>query len=158
LWSAPDQIGGARRTFGRPKVFFDSKGGMPPSGTLAFTVPRGYERAAFRKALVANLEEREREAAKAMKEEGKEPLGVSAILAQSPEGHATGEEKPRGRKDHVSAVDVWIWLLSFVRRLAFREAYGEALGAYRAGRRSTRFPPGTYLLRIHHGVACAAAG
>lgn len=158
LWSAPGEIGGSPRVYERPPLFFDRKGGMPTAASLAFTVPRGFEPDAFRKGLAAELEARERDAAELMKAEEKEWLGVARIMAQSPEERATGEEKPQGRKNHVSAVNVWSWLFTAARRHLFRKEYGNALHAYRAGKRSTCFPSGTFLLRVHLGVVCAAAG
>jgi hypothetical protein len=158
LWSAPEEIGGERRTFGRPKLFFDPRGGMPASASLAFEVPRGFGRAAFRKALAAALEARERGAAKVMKAARTKPLGLRAIKAQSPGDRAAGEEKTGGRRNHLSATDPKKLAEGLERRATFLNAYRAALQAFQAGKRSTRFPPGTYLMRVHLGLVCSGAG
>ncbi|MBI5069034.1 MAG: hypothetical protein HZB56_12415, partial [Deltaproteobacteria bacterium] len=44
------------------------------------------------------------------------------------------------------------------RLTGFLAAYREAWEDRRAGRRSVLFPYGTYLLRVLHGVPCAACG
>ena len=37
----------------------------------------------------------------------------------------------------------------------FWDRYREAWKEYRAGNRNVVFPPGTYLMRVYHGVRCA---
>lgn len=158
LWSAPEEIGGAPRTFERPKLFFDPKGAMPAVATLRFTVPRGFEREPFRKALTGRVEARERVAAEVLKAAKRKPLGVRKIMAQSPNGRPTAEDKPSGRKNGFSAAKKEVAEAVRERRKAFQDAYRAALHAFQDGKRWTRFPLGTFLMRVHLMVACAAAG
>jgi putative transposase len=57
----------------------------------------------------------------------------------------------------VAARDKWKRIEALGRLVEFRRAYREALARLRSGDRGVSFPRGTYLLRVHLGVACAAA-
>src|SRR6266545_2876709 len=54
LWTAPEQIGVAKLTARRPKVFFDPKSYMPEARTLELTVPPGFASAEEFRTLVSD--------------------------------------------------------------------------------------------------------
>jgi hypothetical protein len=55
----------------------------------------------------------------------------------------------------VAARDKWKRIEALCRLAEFADAYRKALTALRAGARDVVFPPGTYLMRVAHGVRCA---
>ena len=153
LWSGPDRIGTAI-VAPRPNHFFDPKGQLPESATLELAAPPGYSSAdEFREALCGALAEQE-----AAEREGKTFLGVSRVLAQLPTARPKPNEPRRGLNPRVGARDKWKRIEALGRLVEFLSAYREAWKARRAGKGRTVFPAGTYLLRVMHGVPCAACG
>jgi hypothetical protein len=57
----------------------------------------------------------------------------------------------------VASRDKWKRIELLLQLKSFLRAYRSALTRWRAGRRTTAFPAGTYLMRVEHRVACAAA-
>jgi hypothetical protein len=57
----------------------------------------------------------------------------------------------------VAARDKWKRIEALSRLVEFLRRYREAWRARRAGVTNVLFPAGTYLLRVAHGVPCAAA-
>lgn len=156
LWSAPERIGGEAMEVRRPKEFFDEKGCLPERAELELTPPPGFESAEeFREGLVAALEEREEEAAR---EAGGGFLGVARVLAQRPTGRPGSGEPRRGLSPRVAARDKWKRVEALARLVEFVRSYRSAWLARRAGESGVTFPLGTYLLRVLHGVPCAAPG
>ena len=156
LWSAPEKIGAGALEARRPKHFFNPDGDLPETVSLKLTAPPGSgSAAAFRASLTALVAEREELAAK---EFPNGFLGVAKVLAQDPEGRPRGVE-PRGKLNpRVAALDKWNRVQVLQRLLTFLQTYREAWEARREGKRNVLFPAGTYLLRVAHGVPCAAAG
>jgi len=153
LWSPPDRVGSVIHAR-RPEHFFDPKGLLPRSMALELTAPPGFSSAEdFRRELTAALAERE-----ATERQGRSFLGVAGIRAQRPTGRpATGEPR-RGLNPRVAACDKWKRVEMLGRLAGFLNSYREAWAARRAGKVRVTFPAGTYLLRVLHGVPCAACG
>lgn len=153
LWSGPDRVGTAI-VAPRPRHFFDPKGQLPESVKLELTAPPGFASAEeFREALRNALSERE-----AAERKDKAFLGASRVLAQLPTARPKPNEPRRGLNPRVAARDKWKRIEALGRLVGFLSAYREAWEARRAGKRTAVFPAGTYLLRVLHGVPCAACG
>jgi REP element-mobilizing transposase RayT len=156
LWSAPERVGGEVYKAKRPKDFFDAKGCLPEQEGLELTPPPGFESAEeFRERLTAALAEREKEA---VREARGGFLGVARVLAQEPTGRPRSGEVRRGLNPRVAARDKWKRIEALGRLAEFLRSYRAAWKARRAGETRVTFPPGTYLLRVLHGVPCAAPG
>jgi putative transposase len=154
LRSRPSSIGGTIRVK-RPDRFFDEDGCLPDVVDLELKVPRGFCSAAdFRDQLQAELARQEQQA----RREHPSFLGAERVLAQSPFSRPTAAE-PRGQLNpRVAARDKWKRIELLQRLKRFLSDHREALAAWREGQRASVFPAGTYLMRVAHGVACAAAG
>jgi REP element-mobilizing transposase RayT len=158
LWSAPDQIGAAPIVVQRPKNFFRAKGYMPERAALVLTVPPGFDdQAQFRRRVAQELAALENEAARALAAEGRAFLGAAKVLAQKPTARPAPGEPRRTLNPRVAARDKWKRIEALSRLVEFLRRYREAWRARRAGVTNVLFPAGTYLLRVAHGVPCAAA-
>jgi REP element-mobilizing transposase RayT len=157
-WSAPEHIGAERFILDRPKGFFRENGPLPATAELRLTAPPGFEsREAFREELVAALAAREQEIQAARAAEGRGFLGTRRILAQSPTARPVKKEEHGGLNPRVAGRDKWKRIEALHRLLAFRDAYRVALAKWRTRAVDALFPQGTYLMRVLHGVPCAAA-
>ncbi|GEJ57830.1 hypothetical protein AMYX_25710 [Anaeromyxobacter diazotrophicus] len=158
LWSAPALIGGASLHAVRPAAFFRDDGSMPPTAELQLVAPEGFESpVAFRDQVTGALVAAEARAGSAVERRGRGFLGRARVLSQNPLAQpATGEPR-RQLNPRVASRDKWKRVETLARLLEFVERYRAARRARRAGQRDALFPPGTYLLRIAHGVACAPA-
>ncbi len=158
LWSAPDALGGDVIVAKRPKHFFDPKGGLPEQVKLELTVPPGLDSAEqFRTLLKAALEIREADARSRRRGRGGF-LGVARVLAQKPTLQPRPGEPRRGLDPRVAGRDKWKRIEALGRLVEFLGSYRLAWKARRAGLANVRFPHRTYLLRVVHGVPCAASG
>jgi putative transposase len=158
LWTAPERIGAGGQIVQRPDHFFSKQGTMPEREALVFTVPAAFPSAlAFREALAARVAELERAAARAHRSNGRGVLGARRILRQRHTDRPAPGEPRRGLNPHVASTDKWKRIEALGRMEAFRAAYRDALARLRRGARGVTFPHGTYLLRVHLGVTCAAA-
>jgi REP element-mobilizing transposase RayT len=150
-------VGGTTRLVRRPKKFFRAKGDMPDAAELALTTPRGFSSdEAFRAMVldaVSRLEAKHRRDAQA---EQRGFLGRARVLAQKPFARPVGAAPRRRLSPHVAGRDTPMRIEALTALKEFRSIYREALTARRAGVLDILFPPGTYLLRIQHGVRCAA--
>jgi putative transposase len=156
LWSEPERVGGDAFVARRPKGFFDEKGSLPEMATLELAPPPGFASAEeFRVGLAAALAEREEQA---VRDAPGGFLGVDRILSQEPAGRPTSAEPRRGLNPRVGARDKWKRIEALGQLVAFVRSYRLAWAARRSGQSGVTFPFGTYLLRILHGVPCAAAG
>jgi putative transposase len=158
LWSRPEWIGGAGLEFQRPAIFFRKGGKMPERATLALVPPPGFGSAReFREALGAELERREQAVAAERFGRGEDFLGVDQVLAQPTTARPRSVEQLGGLRPRVAARDKWRRIEVLARLADFVSDYRQALAAWRKGATGVIFPAGTYLLRVTHGVACAAA-
>jgi putative transposase len=157
LRTAPEQLGTATLRAGRSKTFFSPDGDMPESAELVLAVPPGF-------ASAREFQERVEAAALALEAEKRRErtsqrrgfLGRARVLAQDPLAAPASFAPRRGLSPRVAARDPWERMEALARLMEFRRAYRHALAQLRAGLRDVVFPAGTYLLRIAHGVQCAA--
>lgn len=153
LWSRPADLGGTRRVQ-RPDHFFDKKGLQPEWEMLELVVPRGFRSTRdFQEQVQAELSRQEQ----AAREENRSFLGVERVLAQSPLASPKRQEALGGLSPRVAARDKWRRVEMLQRLKSFLDDYAEALRVWREGAVEPIFPAGTYLMRVAHGVACAAA-
>ena len=132
---------------------------MPKSIDLALTTPPGFASAEeFRALLSTELRELEEKHRAEAASGGRRFLGVSRVLAQSPYARPPSRAPRFDLKPGIAARDKWKRIEALSRLLGFLRAYRAAWAAMRAGLRDVIFPAGTYLLRIQHGVRCAAPG
>jgi REP element-mobilizing transposase RayT len=158
LWTAPGWIDAVGELVERPEGFFSKEGTMPEHAALAFTVPAGFATPkAFRDAVAARLAELEREAAETLRSEGQKVLGVRGVRRQKYTDRPAPGEPRRKLNPSVAAGDPEERTRALEELREFRAAYREALSRLQAGQRRVIFPRGTYLLRVHLGVACEAA-
>ena len=155
LWSAPEQIGAAPLLATWPAVFFRANGYLPEQVELELTPPPGFDSPdEFRDRLaeaLAHLEER------AGKDKRGMFLGKVKVLAQKSTARAVPGEPRRKLNPRVAARDKWRRIEVLSRLVEFLGEYRQAWLARRAGRTDALFPPGTYLMRVLHGVDCAQA-
>jgi REP element-mobilizing transposase RayT len=155
-WSAPEQMGGGAIAVRRPEHFFDPKGPMPDAVALELVAPPGFDTAeAFRERVAAALAERE---ARAVVDHRGEFLGVARVLAQKPTRMPAPDEPRRTLNPRVAARDKWKRVETLGRLIEFLRSYRVAWAARRDGDVDATFPCGTYLMRVVHGVPCAAFG
>jgi REP element-mobilizing transposase RayT len=158
LWTAPDQIGVAKLTARKPTVFFDPKGYMPASVELELTVPPGFPSASeFRAALSSALRALEDKHQAELQSEGRRFLGAARVLGQNPFARPSVGEPRFDLKPRIAARDKWRRIEGLLRLKAFLREYRQAWVERRSGATDVRFPAGTYLLRVLHGVQCAGA-
>jgi putative transposase len=158
LWSAPERIGGIAVDVERPKTFFRPNGPMPRSVPLRLHRPTGFDSTeVFDVQLAETLATLEAQAATKLASENRRFLGADWVRAQKPTGRPAPGEPRRGLKPRIACRDKWKRIEALGRLAEFTLAYREALAAWRRGIRNALFPPGTYLLRLAHGVRCAAA-
>lgn len=152
LWSRPEDFGTTLRVR-RPAHFFDKKGQQPEWEELRLVVPDGFGSTAdFQGQVQAELSRQEQVA----RGEVRAFLGVERLLRQSPFARPRTCEPRRGLVPRVAARDKWRRIELLQRLVAFLSDYAEALRVWREGKVEPVFPAGTYLMRVAHGVACAA--
>lgn len=157
LWSSPELIGASPLMAHRPSTFFRSDGSMPATAELALTAPPAFGSVAdFRAGVVEALAEMERRSRREVQDAGRAYLGAAKVLAQRPSARPAPGEPHRKLNPRVAARDKWKRLETLDRLLSFLERYRAAWRARRGGNTAALFPPGTYLMRIAHGVPCAA--
>jgi REP element-mobilizing transposase RayT len=139
----------------RPPVYYSPKGKMPESIGLQIAPPSmsSYENIeALLAALQDLIDENVRVAKEEMTESGRTFIGPAAVLATEVSDQATtpesrGSRRPvfaaRNRDDRRHAIE---------RLREFQRRYASALHAWRMGDREVAFPPGTWMMRVLHGV------
>lgn len=153
LRSGPEAIGGAMQV-SRPAHFFSPRSSLPETIELELEVPGGFlSPEDFRDQLQSELARQEQ----AARRENSVFVGVDRVLRQSPFGRPQPGEPRRGLSPRVASRDRWKRIELLQRLKGFLSEYREALAAWRERRRGTMFPAGTYLMRVAHGAACAAA-
>jgi putative transposase len=158
LWSAPEQIGCAKLTARRPKLFFDPKSHMPDAVELELTTPPGFHSPEGFRALVADaLAALEQQHCAEAASEGRRFLGAARVLAQNPFARPSAGEPRFELKPRIAARDKWRRIEALSRLKSFLQAYRQSWLDRRSGIPDVQFPAGTYLLRIMHGVQCAGA-
>lgn len=156
LWTAPEQIGGAPLVARRPKVFFRPGGYLPDSVELELAPAPGWSNEEFRSRLSSTLTDLEDIARRALASTGRTFLGIARVLAQKPWARPAPGEPRRKLNPRVAGRDKWKRIEALSRLSDFLAAYRAAWRTMRAGVKDALFPAGTYLLRVAHGVRCAA--
>jgi REP element-mobilizing transposase RayT len=157
LWTPPEQLGAATLLAPRPKVFFRPNGDMPERAELTLTVPPGFASAEeFRELVRTAMADLEDETRREMSASQRGFLGRARVLAQKPFARPAPGEPRRQLNPRVAARDKWKRIEALSRLVCFLRAYRTAWTAMRSGVPDVVFPAGTYLLRIEHGVRCAA--
>jgi len=159
LWTAPEQLGAATISAPRPKGFFRQKGAMPESAELVLSMPPGFATVkALQDQVSVALHDLEEKSRRDLAAARRGFLGRARVLAQNPFARPAPGEPRRELSPRVAARDKWKRIEALSRLLDFLRAYRAARAAMRSGVRDIIFPAGTYLLRIQHGVRCAAPG
>jgi putative transposase len=158
LWSAPEQIGAAPLATTRPAGFFRANGYMPEMVELELTPPPGFDTPGeFRDQLARMLELLEVRATTDVAAEGGGFLGNAKVLAQRPSARPARGEPRRKLNPRIAARDKWKRIEVLSRLIEFLAGYRQAWLAWQSGRTEVLFPPGTYLMRVVHGVRCEQA-
>jgi hypothetical protein len=141
----------------RPAGFFRDSGQMPKRTRIVCTLPPalrnlGLDVAARRLRWMA--QQNVRRAKSVIRSQGRGFLGADGVRATPIYERATTPESIRRRRPVFASRDphrrrAAIWQLR-----VFRAAYRVAFTRWRAGQRATRFPEGTYQLRVVHAVSC----
>jgi hypothetical protein len=157
LWSSPEQMGGETIRVRRPDAFFRKDGVMPESVELKLSPPPDFaSHEEFCGRVASALARAEEDAADKLESAGRTFSGAADALAKPTTTRASSFEPRRRLNPRVAARDTPTRIAALERLKAFRIAYREALARFREGARDTVFPAGTYLMRVLHGVACAA--
>jgi len=156
----PSELG--RRTFviQRPEAFFDPDNtAWPDQVELALSLPpsleRSYDPDAIRDAVNEELGRQERLAREEVKARGWHVLGSERVRRLSPYRRAMSFEPLRGRNPTfaVGRGRRELFFEAVAELRAFRRAYRNALGHWRAGLRDVLFPQGTWAMCRAHGAA-----
>jgi len=159
LWSDPSLMRGEALTVERPKDFFRADGPMPAVARLQLHPPPHFETDDSLVDTLRNLlQHAEDRAAAEIGTGGRSFLGIARILAQKPHARPAPGEPRRVLNPRVACRNKWKRIEALLRLADFRRAHRDALDAWTAGVRDAVFPPGTWLMRVQHGVCCAAPG
>jgi REP element-mobilizing transposase RayT len=156
VWSAAllgaSSLGASRPTFFRPT------GTLPEHSSIELVPPPGFASAdEFRELLLGAVAAASNQARRNVRARVGAFLGAARVLAQSPFAAPGPGERRRGLRPRICGLDKWKRIESLRRLVEFVDRYRAAREAHRAGNRQVIFPAGTYLMRIAHGVPCAAA-
>jgi putative transposase len=158
LWSPPGATAGPPLEYRRPAKFFRSRGAraLPERASLVLLEPPGFGSAGdYRAALERALEDKERAATGQVsaRNGASVPGARSAGLAQT---RRMRPEPRRALNPRVACRDKWKRIEALGRLVEFLRSYRHALQSWRSGDLAVVFPAGTYLMRVSHGVSCAA--
>ncbi len=146
---------GIRMEVSRPDVFFRKNGKMPASIELN-VVPPELASCGDVHAVIARLrdalDEKLGVARTAVAESGRGFLGPDGVLSASRSDSASTPEPLHTRRPRIAARRIERRKDAIDRLRAFHSSYATALRAWRAGNRTVMFPPGTYAMRVRHGV------
>jgi len=151
------------RQFGRlikvrkPRGFFRKDGPLPKVATLRVTKLPAWAHLPddeYARRLAEAVEAKEAELREQLQAEGRPFLGVKRILAQSPFDNPNSHAPKRQLNPQLACGNTWARVEALQRRGHFLQAYAEALARFVAGDRNTRFPIGTYWMRVYAGVIC----
>jgi putative transposase len=149
---------GSRRFVPRPRDFFRAQGSVQEQCELTVTVPPHFEPMSpteFQALLNQNVAEYEK---RCRREQKGAFLGIKRILGQSPFTAPKRLQKKFSRHVQLAGKSKEVLQAGMQRLKAFVQAYREAFTQFKAGNRQAVFPPGTYWMRLHASVCCAAAG
>jgi REP element-mobilizing transposase RayT len=159
LWSGVRLLRGEPLVIERPKDFFRVDGPMPAVARLELHPPPGFEHdESFVDTLFDLLRDAESEAASKLEADDRSVMGARRVQAQRPRACPASGEPRRGLSPRVACRNKWKRIETLLRLAEFQRAYREAFASWTAGLRDVVFPAGTWLMRVQHGVCCAAAG
>jgi len=142
-----------------PDVFFDENGDLPEEVELRFERPPIFPHlsdAELYARLCDEVAKNVRLARGEMVQRGNSFLGRASVLRQSVEA-VPKTDAPRRNPNPRIAGRVTAERVAAIRRMCeFVRAYRVAWNDWRQGKREVEFPAGTYALRIHACVRCAA--
>lgn len=161
LWPGFTTVGwmfGETRTFTRPKWFFDEDGNTPEEVSLTLVRPPIFpeldDEQLYQKLMTA-VRDREVEAQRKMREEGRRFMGLRKLAKQrwnrAPE---TFEERFKVAPKYAGS-SKWLILAGLQRDREWERQYAAARASWLAGEPAV-FPAGTYWLRVFAGVNVAA--
>ncbi len=158
--SGPRAHEGAAKVIERPKLFFREDGPLPEAVTLRVSKPRCWrdvEDVEFGDLLRERVGDREAKKRAEMKEQGKDFVGVREVKRTPRTQTPASPREPLGKiNPRVAAGDKWVRIERLQANERFLRLYHDAWCEYVAGAHDAVFPSGTWLLRVRHGVRCAA--
>jgi len=154
----PCDIAGLETVIRRPDVFFREDGPTPEAVVLRIVPPviDGMTGAQIAAEIETRVTARERELRDAAARAGRSFLGRRAVLDQNPLGSPETCEPRRTLSPRVAAADPSVRIHAIARIKQFLLDYRAAFLKWRRGIREVLFPHGTYALRLHAAVPCAA--
>jgi len=145
----------------RPYFFFRKNGPLPEFSTLVLSKPPAFSEVSdddYAQLVMCEVERKEAEYREQARLEGRRYWGRRAVLAQSPSGAPRTQAPRRRLNPRVAGADKKRRTEAIEQIKAFVQSYRVALSKFKEGLRDVLFPAGTYWMRVHQGVACAAPG
>jgi putative transposase len=139
----------------RPTRFFRQDGDLPEVVTIQCVRPPAFRMLSgdqWRALLGGRITTVERAAAVERRAIGRSVMGRRQVLRQRPTDRPTSHEPRRQPSPRLASLNKWARIEAIQRSRAFLAAYRAARDLWLAGM-ATLFPPGTYWLRRHAGVA-----
>ena len=159
VWTPPHQIGKPGIIIPRPGFYFRENGTFPDSTRLRLVRPpqcADWTDEEVERYLAERLAAIEEETAEERAREGKRFfMGVSAVLAQSPESRPTSPRPETEIVPEVACSDPELREAEIEKLRVFRAEYRAAYRRFREGERDVVFPAGTYWMRVHLNVHVA---
>ena len=143
-----------------PDAFFDENGELPESAEVQFVRPQIFAALSDAELYVRLRDEvaaRVRTARRALAQSGRSFLGRNSVLRQSVDGSPKTKAPRRTPNPRVSGQSSVERVAAIRRMCKFIAAYRAAWNEWRNGNPDTKFPAGTYALRIYARVTCAEA-
>lgn len=143
----------------RPAIYFRTDGAAPATAALTLTRPPQFadlSDAAFTQRVQECIAQVEHDTQIRLQTTGRRFRGAAHCRQLAPTDRPATEEPRRDISPRVAARDAKLRQAMLARRRTFLTAYRAAFERWRHGERDVEFPPGTYWLRIHHHVRCAA--
>jgi putative transposase len=159
----PKDIGKGTWTAKRPEAYFDQKSEQwPEHATLTLQMPPMVQEAYCDPIAVIKreYEQVQQNARQDMAAKGRSFMGCDRVTKVSPYQRATSWEDIRGLNPTfaVGRGQEQARKLAIQALKAFRSAYRAALELWRTGKRSVRFPQGTWWMATFHGAPVADTG
>jgi hypothetical protein len=142
----------------KPPFFFSEH--MPDEVTIVLTRPEGIfpglsDREA--RAEVRRLvKQREREVLAEMRAQGRSFMGMRRVLRQPRHNTPNSNRARRGIRPHIGCRSKWARIEALRDLEKFWAEHERCRLAFKAGHRNIAFPPGTFLMKVVHGVRVAS--
>lgn len=156
----PGDLGRRKLIARRPRFFFDPQNPQwPETIELAFTLPPSvtseHGERAVRDRIRDRLHQLEHEASSEKKRRGTAFRGVRKVLRDAHVRRARNRKNYRRLNPRFAVGgDARAGVAAIAEFRAFEISYTTALARWTAGDRHALFPPGTWWMRVHHGVRC----